>query len=142
MQEGEEEALIAERTLQVNAEKISQLLVTACDALEQVEVSRQAGALELLSQAVGALAALEKLDPAFEGHRKTAESLQYQVEDLRREMAGFMDRVEFDQRRLAEVQRSAPQRVGGQQQAHGDADVDHRGVGEQRADQLDEACDP
>ena len=104
LQEGEEEALLTERTLQVNAEKINQLLVTACEALEQVEVSRPSGALELLSQAVGALAALEKLDSAFEGHRKTAESLQYQVEDLRRELAGFIDRVEFDQRRLAELQ--------------------------------------
>jgi DNA repair protein RecN (Recombination protein N) len=104
LKEGEEEALIAERTLQVNAEKISGLLAAACEALEQQEVSSSQGALDLISQAAGALTALERLDPTFESYRKAAETLQYQVQDLRRELTAFLSGIEFDPRRLAEVQ--------------------------------------
>lgn len=100
----EEEALIAERTLQLNAERIGQLLTTAADALEQDDGSLSSGASERTAEAVGALTALEKLDERFGNARAVAESLGFQIEDLRRELVGFRDRIEFDGRRLAEVQ--------------------------------------
>ena len=100
---GEEEALSAERTLRVNAERATQLAGEAAQALEPDD-GGPAGAIELVGRTVRALSALERLQPALESLRKAAESAALDLEELVREVRGFAEGVEYDQRRLDQIE--------------------------------------
>lgn len=101
--EGEEEALVGERTLRVNALRIHELIGLARAALDSDEAG-EIGAVELIGRAVQALAALEKIDPGMDQARRTAETAALQLEELVRELRDFAEGVEYDQHRLADIE--------------------------------------
>lgn len=100
---GEEEALAAERTLLLNAERAVQLAKEAVGALEQ-DHPAHAGAIELIGIAVRSLSALEQFEPALAAQRKTAESAVLDLQDLVRELEVFADGLEKDDRRLGDIE--------------------------------------
>lgn len=100
---GEEEALAAERTLLLNAERAVQLAKEAVGALEQ-DHPAHSGAIELIGMAVRSLIALQQFKPALEAQRKTAESAALDLQDLVRELEAFADGLEKDDRRLGEIE--------------------------------------
>lgn len=100
---GEEEALLAERAQRLNAERIRELASQASAALEADDQGLP-GAQELIARAVTALASLERLQPSIGHAREAAESAALQLEEVAREVRSFGEGMEFDQRRLDEIQ--------------------------------------
>ncbi|HEX2178247.1 MAG TPA: DNA repair protein RecN, partial [Actinomycetota bacterium] len=100
---GEEEELLAERNLRVNALRIHELVGEAQGALEG-DGSELPGAVEMIGRAVQALAALERIDPTGEAFRVTAQTAALQLEELVRDLRGFAEGVEFDQQRLTAIE--------------------------------------
>lgn len=106
LQEGEEEALVGERNLRVNALRIHELAAEARAALEGGDVPEGAGAgaIELAGRAAAALGALQRIDPQASGFHAAAESAAVQLEELVRDLRGYVEGVEFDQQRLADIE--------------------------------------
>jgi DNA repair protein RecN (Recombination protein N) len=100
---GEEEALAAERSLRLNAEKATQLAQEAVRALEPDDIG-PAGAIELIGRTARALSALERFDPALEAQRRAADSAALDLEELVREVRSFAETLEYDQRRLDQIE--------------------------------------
>lgn len=103
LEPGEEEELLAERNLRVNALRIHELVGEAQRALEG-DGSELPGAVELIRRAVHALAGLERIDPGAEGFRLTTQTAALQLEELARDLRGFAEGVEFDQQRLTAIE--------------------------------------
>lgn len=99
---GEEEGLISERNLRLNAEKAVLLAEEAVQALES-EDPGQPGALDLLAAAGRSLSALERLAPALEAQRRTAESAALELREVASELRRFAGSLEHDPRRLDEI---------------------------------------
>jgi DNA repair protein RecN (Recombination protein N) len=103
LQPGEEEELLAERLRLANAEQLAALTDEALRALEQGE--GQAPAVQdLLGTALRALGGLARVDPALEPQLRAAESVNYQVEELVRSLREYQERVEYNPRRLQQVE--------------------------------------
>jgi DNA repair protein RecN (Recombination protein N) len=100
---GEEEELLAERKLLLNAEQLSQLSDAAFRRLRGGSEERHA-TIDMLGAVLRDLAELEKLDAAAAPQRKLVEDISYQLEDLARELRSYRDRVEFNPVRLDLVQ--------------------------------------
>lgn len=100
---GEEEALLAERAQGVNAERIRELASRAAEALEAGDQGLP-GAQELIGRAVSALTSLEQLQPGMGQLREAAQSAALQLEEVLREVRSFGEGVEFDQRRLDQIE--------------------------------------
>lgn len=100
---GEEEALVGERTLRVNALRIHELVGLAQTALDS-EDAGEPGAVELIGRAVQSLVALERIDPRMAEARQTAETAALQLEELVRDLRDFAEGVEYDQHRLAGIE--------------------------------------
>lgn len=100
---GEDDALVAERTLLINADQAVQLAKQAVGALEQ-DFGAQAGAIELVGAAVRSLSALEQFEPGLETQRKNAESAALDLQEVVRELNAFSEGLEKDDRRLAEIE--------------------------------------
>jgi DNA repair protein RecN (Recombination protein N) len=98
----EEEDLRQERNRLVNAEKIVELATEAQYALSG-EAGEASGA-DLLAQASIVLARLAKLDPTMEEHAQLAESLSAQADELARTIRQYREDVEYDPRRLDEIE--------------------------------------
>ena len=100
---GEEEELVSERKLLLNAEQLSQLSDTAFRRLRGGSEERHA-AIDMLSAVLRDLTELEKLDASTGPHRQLVEEISYQLEDLARELRSYRDSVEFNPVRLDIVQ--------------------------------------
>jgi len=100
---GEEEELVAERTRLANAEQLHELTDEAYRALFEGG-EEQSSAIDLLQMASKALAGLVRLDAATAGLRETADTVTYQVEDLAGSLRDYRDQVEFNPRRLNQVE--------------------------------------
>ncbi len=103
LEAGEEEALVAERTLRVNALRIHELVGLAHSALDSDSAS-EPGGLELIRRAVHALVMLERIDPGMVTARETAETAALQLEELVRDLRSYAQGVEFDQQRLSDIE--------------------------------------
>jgi DNA repair protein RecN (Recombination protein N) len=103
LQRGEEEALLEERLRLANAEQLAALTGDALRALEQGEGETPA-MLDLLGTALRALEGLARVDPALEPQLRAAESINYQVEELVRNLRDYQEQVEYNPRRLLEVE--------------------------------------
>ncbi len=100
---GEDEELGQERTLLVNAEQLRELADEAQLALYEGDEDR-ASALDQLQTAVRALSGLARLDPQSSSLLEAAETLSYQLEDLSGSLREYQERIEFDPRRLNQVE--------------------------------------
>ncbi len=100
---GEEEALTQERNRLANAEQLRDLAEEAYQALYEGEGER-AAAVDLIQGAVRALSRLARLDPSLSVQVESAETLSYQLEDLVLSLRDYRDQIEFNPRRLTQVE--------------------------------------
>jgi DNA repair protein RecN (Recombination protein N) len=100
---GEEQELAQERTLLANAEQLRELADEAQLALYGGEEER-ASALDQLQITARALSGLARLDPSAAALQEVAEALSYQLEDLSGSLREYRERIEFDPRRLNQVE--------------------------------------
>jgi len=98
----EEEALRQERNRMANAEKIAELATEAQFAL--VGDVGEASAVDLLAQAAMVLSKLAKLDPSLEEDYQLAETISMQADELARAVRQYREGVEYDPRRLDEIE--------------------------------------
>jgi DNA repair protein RecN (Recombination protein N) len=100
---GEEQDLVQERTRLANAEQLRELADEAQFALYEGDEER-GSALDQLQASVRALSGLARLDPSTEELREAAEALSYHLEDLSGSLREYRDRIEYDPRRLSQVE--------------------------------------
>ncbi|WP_376792972.1 DNA repair protein RecN [Thermoflexus sp.] len=103
LREGEEEALLQERNRLANAEQLAQLADALYRALYEGEGEAPA-ALDRLSEGARALQALARIDPVFRPYLETMEGLIAQVEDLARTVRDYREGIEFNPRRLVQIE--------------------------------------
>jgi DNA repair protein RecN (Recombination protein N) len=103
LEPGEEEDLLLERSRLANAEQLRELSDDAYRALYEAG-EEQASAVDLLQMAARALTGLARLDASTSPWAETAETLSYQVEDLADVLREYRDQVEFNPRRLNQVE--------------------------------------
>jgi DNA repair protein RecN (Recombination protein N) len=99
----EEEELAQERTRLANAEQLKELTDEAYQALYDGD-DEQPAAVDLVHAAVRALSALTRLDPSTSYLGTAAETAGYQLEDLAQSLRDYRDGVEFNPRRLDQVE--------------------------------------
>jgi DNA repair protein RecN (Recombination protein N) len=99
----EEEALTAERNRLSNAEQLHELTDEAYRVLYEGE-AEQASAVDLVQMAARSLTGLARLDGSTASMRELAETASYQLEDLARSLRDYRDEVEFNPRRLNQVE--------------------------------------
>lgn len=100
---GEEEALSEERVRLANAEQLAALLAEALQAVDEGS-DRSPAAVDLLGAATRSLEGLARIDPTLEPLLRRAEDLVYGLQDLADALRSYQRRVEYNPRRLAEVE--------------------------------------
>jgi DNA repair protein RecN (Recombination protein N) len=100
---GEEGELARERTRLANAEQLQELADEAYHALYEGS-EEQAAAVDLAQIAARALAGLARLDPSIASLEEAAEAVSYQLEDLSESVRDYRDGIEFNPRRLVQVE--------------------------------------
>jgi DNA repair protein RecN (Recombination protein N) len=103
LEPGEDESLIQERDRLANAEQLQSLSEEAFGALYEGS-EEQASAVDLVQMAARALAGLGRLDPSTATLSEKAETASYQLEDLAQSLRDYRDQVEFNPRRLNQVE--------------------------------------
>mgnify|MGYP000055980398 FL=1 len=103
LEPGEEEALLEERTRLANAERLAALTSEAYALLYEGSDGANA-ALDLIGQALRALAALAKIDPATAEIAQAVEAASYQLDDAARTLRHYQDTIEFNPARLNQVE--------------------------------------
>lgn len=101
--EGEEEELVHERQLLMNAEKIARLAGETYEYLYGGETG-ETPAVDTVGKAAAVLKELSEIDPQLGGLRESLEAALYQLEDVSREISSYRDRVEFNPERLDEIE--------------------------------------
>ncbi|MCX7707952.1 MAG: DNA repair protein RecN [Anaerolineae bacterium] len=100
---GEEEELEAERRRLANAEQLAALSNEVVTALSGGD-EEMAGALDALGAAEQALTRLARLDPSAAPLAEQLSEASALVDDLAREMTHYRDNIEFNPRRLQQVE--------------------------------------
>ncbi len=101
---GEEEALKEERARLSNAEQLATLSTEARTLLTEGSPDGGGAASDLISQVSLLLAKLAKVDPSMIEAREIADSLSVQLDDLARTVRNYGERIEFNPKRLDEVE--------------------------------------
>lgn len=100
---GEEEELLEERKLLLNAERLSTLANAAFQKLGGSN-EEQYSVVDLLGSVLRDLGELEKLDARVAPQRQLVEEVSYQLDDLARALRSYRDRIEFNPVRLQMVE--------------------------------------
>ncbi|MBC7260767.1 MAG: DNA repair protein RecN, partial [Chloroflexi bacterium] len=100
---GEEEELVAERKLLLNAERLSTLANAAFQKLGGSN-EEQYTVIDLLGSVLRDLNELEKLDAHIAPQRQLVEEVSYQLDDLAHTLRSYRDRIEFDPVRLQMIE--------------------------------------
>lgn len=100
---GEDDELIQERTRLSNAEQLSELAEEGYVALYGGD-EPQPSIIDLVQLATRALNGLARLDPSMASVSQTAEAIGYQLEDLGEQLRDYRDNIEFNPRRLDQVE--------------------------------------
>ncbi len=103
LEPGDEEELTQERTRLANAEQLRELADEAYSALYEGN-EEHSSAVDLLQASVRALAGLSRLDPSTTRLEEGVETLSYQLEDLAESLRAYRDGIEFNPRRLNQVE--------------------------------------
>ncbi len=100
---GEEEELLEERLRLANVEQLAGL---SGEALHLLEGDERGGAavIDLLGAAIQAIEGLVRIDPALGPQLQLAESAGYQLEELARTLRDYREQLEYNPRRLQEVE--------------------------------------
>ena len=119
---GEEAELLEERNRLANAEQLAILAEQGSVALDEGPAGVPSAA-DLLGQAADALAGLAKIDPSMAGAEGEAQALVEQAGDLGKRLRVYRDEIEFNPRRLEQVEervdliRSLKRKYGGSLEA-------------------------
>jgi len=132
--EGEEEELRTERARLANAEKLLSLAGVAYEALYSEE--GHPGAADLVGEAVRALSQLAAIDHSMAEVVRMAEALSYQLEDLIATIRDYRDTVEYNPRRLREVE-GRLRLIQGLQRKYGSSVSEILAFGRRAARELD-----
>ncbi|MBI2757763.1 MAG: DNA repair protein RecN [Chloroflexi bacterium] len=100
---GEEDDLRKERDRLANAESLAQYAQHALEVLDEGS-QESVAASDLIGQAAQALAALAKIDRAQEDLANQASVLEDTVADVVRSLRDYLDEIEFNPKRLDEVE--------------------------------------
>ncbi|MBC7257966.1 MAG: DNA repair protein RecN [Chloroflexi bacterium] len=100
---GEEEELLQERTRLANAEQLQSLAEEAYHRLYEGG-EEQLSATDLLGQVEQSLAGLCRYDVRWETWLQAVRDVQYQLDDLARELRDYGDRIEYNPSKLARVE--------------------------------------
>jgi DNA repair protein RecN (Recombination protein N) len=100
---GEEESLREERTRLANAEQLAALADAATAALDESAEPR-VPVTDLLGEVTHALQSLARIDPAMDGMRVEAQALAEQAAEVARRLRDYRESIEFNPRRLEEVE--------------------------------------
>jgi len=100
---GEDGELESERRRLGNAEALTSLAQTASGILSQGD-GELPGAIDMVSEAVGRLEKLARIDPDMTPHADEGQALIEQLSDLARTLQDYADALEFNPVRLAEVE--------------------------------------
>ncbi|MCP4536954.1 MAG: DNA repair protein RecN [Chloroflexi bacterium] len=103
LQPDEDQELLDERLRLTNAEQLAELVGEALYAIEEGEEGTPA-ALDFLGTALRALEGLARVDPTTEPQVQAAENINYQVEELVRNLRDYQEQIEHNPRRLQEVE--------------------------------------
>ncbi|RMF37892.1 MAG: DNA repair protein RecN, partial [Chloroflexi bacterium] len=103
LEPGEEEALVEERNRLANAEQLAALTTEAYAALQEGDLERPAAA-DLIGSALQAVTRLVRLDPSMASLQTQLETLSYHLDDVAQALADYREQIEFNPRRLAEVE--------------------------------------
>lgn len=103
LEPGEEEALIREKSILVNAEKISLLADEAYSLLYDGK-DGQSSALDLLARVSENIKSLVNYDSEAKNMLVALESALYQAEDTARDLSAYRDTVEYSPQRLEMVE--------------------------------------
>ncbi|MBI5082780.1 MAG: DNA repair protein RecN [Chloroflexi bacterium] len=100
---GEDKTLLEERTRLANAEKLAALADETIHAVSAGS-EEQSSAADLLGVAARAMNNLAKIDPTVSDKRDLAQSLSDQLRDLARDLEQYRDAIEFNPKRLDQVE--------------------------------------
>jgi len=100
---GEDDDLRKERDRLANAESLASLAQQALTALDEGTPESPA-AIDLIGQAVQALANLARIDATQSGISSQATALEESLSDLTRSLRDYLESVEFNPKRLEEVE--------------------------------------
>jgi len=98
---GEDDELARERKVLAGAEQLASGASAIYDAL----YGDHGAALEIVGEVLRRLEELARTDPELETHRKSCESVQYQLEDMAFALRDYAQSVEFDPYRLEEIEK-------------------------------------
>ena len=102
VQQGELESLEAERTVLLNSEKISSLLISVKNLLEGDE--RSEGGLEAVDSAMSEMQRAASLNPELESISEALADAYYNLRDCAESVSDAVDAVESDPQRLEEIE--------------------------------------
>lgn len=136
LQAGEEEELESERRRLGNAEALTKLAQTAQAILSEGE-GELPGALDLVSEAVGRIERLARIDPDMDEVAAEGQALLEQLSDLARTMQDYADNLEFNPERLQEVE-DRLDLIANLKRKYGDTIAQINAFGEQAQRDLDE----
>ncbi|NIM93033.1 MAG: DNA repair protein RecN [Anaerolineales bacterium] len=100
---GEDQELLDERTRLANAEQLTELVQQAITALDE-GIDNRPATTDLLGQVVHSLESLSKVDHSMQGEETEARNLAEMAVELVRRLRTYRERIEFDPRRLDEVE--------------------------------------
>ncbi|HHH40842.1 MAG TPA: DNA repair protein RecN, partial [Chloroflexi bacterium] len=103
LEPGEEEALVEERNRLANAEQLAALATEAYAALQEGDLETPTAA-DLIGSALQAVTRLVRLDPSMAPLQAQLETLSYHLDDVAHALADYRDQIEFNPRRLVEVE--------------------------------------
>jgi DNA repair protein RecN (Recombination protein N) len=136
---GEDEELENERRRLGNAESLLQLAQTAGVLINDGD-GESPGVIDLFSQAVGRMERLARIDSSMTVTADQSQSLLEQLSDLSREIQDYVDNLEFNPERLAEVEERL-QLVGNLRRKYGDTVEDVIAYGDKAQAELDDLSD-
>ena len=128
--------LESERRRLSNAETLIKLAQAAEAILSEGE-SEMPGAIDLVSEAVGRLERLARIDPDMDALATEGQALLEQVSDLTRSIQDYADQLEFNPERLVEVE-DRLELIANLKRKYGDTIEQINHFGERAQSELDE----
>ncbi len=135
LQAGETEELEAERRRLTNAEQLAQLASEALQLLQDSD-GEQVAVLDAIGNIEQALSRLTRIDPSLAPQAEQLEQAAALLDDLARELGRYRDEIEFNPRRLTQVEERL-HLIHSLQRKYGDTILDVLAYGERAAAELE-----
>lgn len=136
---GEEDELENERRRLGNAESLLQLAQSAVALLSE-GTGEALGAVDQVSEAVGRMERLARIDADMQDLADTGQSILEQIADLARDLQDYAENIEFNPTRLAEVEERL-QLITSLRRKYGDSIEDILAFGAEAQAELDSLSD-